>query len=259
MQGIFPKTGRGRRRRGDMKTMQKQDGCKCFLTAWQDTKPVHILHSFKTAKQTCMRIDKSVTPMTRRGMPQPTIVEEYNHGMRGTDGLDQLVSYYRNEQRTKKWQPRVFTHFLHIAVSNAHILYKGAMHVDDRSHPLFTLLNFTEQLIAELCEDIFLNRQVPRVVPESTKKRTSSSGRLDTWLCDESRLIGSHFPLKIKRTASSTSDPRKQCKVCGTRCSVECEACGVALCIDKASERTCFSWFHTAAIQTPGSKRPRKI
>jgi hypothetical protein len=252
-EGIFPKTGRGRRQRGDMKTMQRQDGCKCFLTAWQDTKPVHILHTIRTAKQTCMRIDKTATPIVRRALPQPTIIEEYNHGMRGTDGLDQLVSYYRNEQRTRKWQPRIFTHFLHIAVSNCHILYKSVMNVDDRSKPLFTLKDFTEQLVTELCVAP-VRAPMAQCAPDATRK-AKASRHLRAWLKDSSRLQGTHFPVKVD---IGSSDRRKDCKVCSSKCMVECTDCGVALCIDTRNGTTCYSWFHSPDSDEPAAKRSRK-
>jgi hypothetical protein len=58
------------------------------------------------------------------------------------DGLDQLISCYRNDMWSKKWQPRLFIHFLHAAVANTHILFN--LQTDaKRGDSGFTLLDFT--------------------------------------------------------------------------------------------------------------------
>lgn len=70
--------------------------------------------------------------------------------MGGTDGINQFLSYYRNEPKTINWLPRIFTRLMHIPVYNAHILYKGVMGVTDRTEPLFNILNFTMQLVKKI-------------------------------------------------------------------------------------------------------------
>jgi hypothetical protein len=47
---------------------------------------------------------------TRVLVPQSSVIEDYNFGMRGTDGIDQKISNYRNEMRCQKWQSRLFMH-----------------------------------------------------------------------------------------------------------------------------------------------------
>jgi hypothetical protein len=120
---IFPKAGAAKRNRGDMKCVMKPLGpdTNVYFTAWMDSKPVHILHTTKPYKQTVDRAQKRSA--ARVIVPQPSVVEDYSFGMRGTDGIE-LIIYYGNEMRSKKWQPRLFIHFLHAAVTNSHILFR---------------------------------------------------------------------------------------------------------------------------------------
>jgi hypothetical protein len=85
-------------------------------------------------------------------VPQPSLIEDYNFGIRGTDGIDQTISYYRNEMRCKKWQPRLLMHFIRAAVTKANILFKlqtGAERGDDG----FALLDLFPDMYRRRAED----------------------------------------------------------------------------------------------------------
>lgn len=56
--GPISQDWKGQRKRSNTNTIHKQDGCRCFLTVWQDQPSV---------------------------LSRPTIVEKYNHGMQDTD------------------------------------------------------------------------------------------------------------------------------------------------------------------------------
>jgi hypothetical protein len=169
---IFPKAGAGKRNRGDMKCVVKSLGPDkdVYFTARMDSKPVHLLHITKPYKQTVDRAQKRSAD--RVIVPQPSVVEDYNFGMKGTDGIDQRISYYRNEMRSKKWQPRLYIHFLHAAVTYSHILYQlqtGA----ERGDTGFALLDYTKLLSQQLCEE-----QVLLAVESQTPVRFKKSRRL---------------------------------------------------------------------------------
>ena len=51
----------------------------------------------------------------------PAIAMIYNGCMGGTDSFDQFLTYFRTIVMTKRWQTRIFTHFLMAGVVNAHI------------------------------------------------------------------------------------------------------------------------------------------
>jgi hypothetical protein len=84
---IFPKAGAGKRNRGDMKCVVKSLGPDkdVNFTAGMDYKPVHFLHTTKQYKQTVDRAQKRSAD--RVIVPQPSVVEDYNFGMRGQMGL----------------------------------------------------------------------------------------------------------------------------------------------------------------------------
>ncbi|KAL3195152.1 hypothetical protein MRX96_045740 [Rhipicephalus microplus] len=45
--------------------------------------------------------------------------------MGGVDRADQLLSFYRNELKTKKWYKRIIFHLLDLAVVNSWLLYRA--------------------------------------------------------------------------------------------------------------------------------------
>ena len=75
--------------------MQMQFRLRCYLTARQDTKPVHIyfIQSEQASKQDCLRFNKTATAIGSVTLLQATIVADYNLGK----AFDQLLSYYRNK------------------------------------------------------------------------------------------------------------------------------------------------------------------
>jgi hypothetical protein len=243
-EGIFAKSGRARRERGAMKCMAKpfdpngQD--HLYFTAWMDSKPVHILHTTKPFQQTVERTKKGTN--RRDLIPQPSVVEDYNYGMRGTDGMNQMISYYRNDMHSKKWQPRLFMHFLHTTVCNAHILFKEST-LANRGDAGFTLLSFTESLICQLTEEHF---QAERSSGERTSKK---SRRMEACMADPNRVIGNnHYPRQLRRLKGAP-DPRRKCKICNKKVGVICSVCNIAVCIDYHTNReTCWEKYHTMPL-----------
>jgi len=51
----------------------------------------------------------------------PAIAMIYNGCMGGTDSFDQFLTYFRTIVMTKRWQTRIFTHFLMAGVVNTRI------------------------------------------------------------------------------------------------------------------------------------------
>lgn len=85
----------------------------------------------------------------------PTIVNHYNWGMGGTDGIDQKISYYLPILKSSHWANRIFIHMLMVSVANAFIIFfwltkkrKGMDGADIRSG-----LADAKELIAQLAEE----------------------------------------------------------------------------------------------------------
>jgi len=141
----------GKQVRGTMKVMTTSlpEGGNLYFSAWQDSKPVHILSSFEPVVAETSRRGKVNGRFTRVDLPMPSVIPIYNSAMGGTDLCDQYASYYEFEHRTTKWHRRIFTHFLIVAMRNAHICYLNDPR--NRNRPLTRSFRvFIETVICEL-------------------------------------------------------------------------------------------------------------
>ena len=92
------------------------DGNDYFLTAWMDTKVVHMLSTYRPGNNFIVRNssdldDKYDKKIRLCRASRPTNIGDYNSGKGGTDLFDQHCSYYRTMVRTKKWLTWIYTHF----------------------------------------------------------------------------------------------------------------------------------------------------
>ena len=63
-----------------------------------------MLPTTKPYQQSVLRAKKETRQ--KEAIPQPTVVADYNFEISGTDGIDQIVSYYRYDLQSREWQPR---------------------------------------------------------------------------------------------------------------------------------------------------------
>lgn len=141
----------GKQARGDLKVMATPlpEGGDIYFSAWQDSKPVHILSTFAPVIAETSRRGKVNGRFTRVDLPMPSVIPIYNSAMGGTDLCDQYSSYYEFEHRTTKWHRRIFTHFLIVAMRNAHICY--LRDIKNRNRPTTSSFRvFIETVVCEL-------------------------------------------------------------------------------------------------------------
>ena len=149
---------------------------------------------------------------------QPCVVKFYNQNMGDTDRMDQNVSNYRIQIRSKKWWWALFD-VPDVAMQNAWLRYR----LSDSfvSRPL-DLLEFRR----EVCQ-IYLQRFAKR----EPMGRPVLHEALDTRVHREVRLDGTnHFP---QRHATQL-----RCAKCGLKVKTKCTKCDVGLHID------CFASYH---------------
>ena len=160
----------------------------------------------------------------------PTLAQTCNGTMGGTDRFDQQLSYYKSTIKTKRWQPRIFTHLISAAVVNAHILYRTSnkLQLEDKG---CSLLSFIDLLIDDFAK-----------AHRAEKKGARAA----------SRYVGLHCP--VKKTSIVYSDRtrlegRQCCKVCNLRVNTYCEQCDVALCFGdfQNPDDSCFKQYHTCS------------
>lgn len=238
--GKFPKTGNGRKNRGESKQMKTNvNGKNVYFLAWQDNKPVHLLSTIPSELGKVKRNSNDKGGNWRRvEINRPSIIKHYNHGMGGTDGIDQRMSYYRPKVKTVSWIPKIFIHCLNSAVVNAFIVYRAYTGNPKK----YFLKDFIMELIMQLAEDE-MNLKRLNEAPQSLNKRKS----LQTWNKDRSRLQNYHFPQSIKLPEGGNRNKKQgDCMLCRTTTTTRCKQCDIHLCIvEDGRYMSCFQQFHT--------------
>ena len=239
--GLFAKTGAGKHPRGDMQCYEfsvPDSDTKLYFTAWQDSKPVHMLSTFPPFRGTCRRNSKTVngTWGGKEDIPRPSVIPEYNSGMGGTDLNDQLNSYYNDRHRVQKWTQRLFNHFLHVIVNNAKVLYND--HKGKGKE--MVLLKFQQSVVEHLCSAGREEEELDEVEDEKEvveERAVRCAGTKEQrWVAKfSSRNTGKHVPGCVDH------DRRGLCIICKRRMNLRCESCDVFVCYGKAD---CWSTFH---------------
>jgi len=124
---------------------------KMMLTLWKDSKIVLVLSN----------TGNNSTGETRRysrahgSLPQtvsiPNIIKEFAKSSRGVDYLDQMMSYYSSETKSRKWYMAVVIHLIEIALHNSLVLYNKIVGKKIRS--LDFRKTIIESLISEYRDD----------------------------------------------------------------------------------------------------------
>lgn len=92
--------------RGEIDVIYKGD---IVLAVWKDNSPVYVAsnkHSASTENNTCRRYNRVQKKYIT--VPQPGLINQYNHGMGGVDLLDGMVAAYRVSFHQKKWWFPIF-------------------------------------------------------------------------------------------------------------------------------------------------------
>ena len=233
---VFTRTGANAKKRGECqcsKTTVKVRGQdhSMYFVSWMDNKPVHFLSTIPTRASVVFRAIKEGNVYKGHNLIGiPTLAQTYNGTMGGTDRFDQQLAYYESTIKTKRWQPRIFTHFISAAVVNAHILYRTSNNLQ-RGHRGYSLLSFIDMLVDDLAK---------------AHRAEKKGGRV------ASRYVGLHCPVKkanVVRSDGTRSEGRRQCEMCMSRVNTYCEQCDVALCFGdyKNPDDSCFKQYHTCS------------
>lgn len=241
--------GAGKKERGVMslfKTVYTYLGEQIiiYFTSWMDNKPAHMCSTLGTFQDMVQRACKlKCRYIGHNFFPIPTLIHIYYKFTGGIDGFDQMIQYYRTTVASKRWQIRVFTHFLTCSVVNAHIL-NCIWHETMRGNPGHDhdLLSFTMMLIEQLATP-----QIPLRQEKRSRIRASESD-----LFKSERFAGFHCPHIQVRTEYddvSRNNFKRKCKVCSEeRIRSMCKQCKVGLCLSsdlESDEPSCFSIYHS--------------
>ena len=107
-------------------------------------------HPMRTASRFCRKERKRIT------IDQPDMINAYNKNMGGVDRMDENISAYRINIRSKKWCWPIATFLFDVAANNAYRLYTFQARIPGQ--PIFDLLGFRRAIV-----DIYgksLNRSI---------------------------------------------------------------------------------------------------
>lgn len=244
--------------RGTHKQMERNENGKLsYFTAWYDSKAVHMLSTMKSGVGQCQRtlLNEATQQYEKVTIPQPTVIATYNQTMGGTDSFDQRLANYKTTGKTKRWIPRVFSHFLNASVVNAFIFHKMYL----KKPKKFNLLDFVQGLIFDLVPQV--NTDIPNGIEPIFKRRRTE------WEADRTRLNRQlqHLPfIEILGGKESDEDDdeeaeakpeylfRNSCVSCSRKTNIRCRTCGAYLCVEGRYkygiyDDTCWDIFHTKA------------
>ena len=87
-------------RKHEFKVAKKND---LVFVSWMDTKPVLTLSNFHDPQARGFVSRRSKEDGTKKKVPVPKQLEDYQANMKGVDLCDQMVSYHIISHRSKKW------------------------------------------------------------------------------------------------------------------------------------------------------------
>lgn len=214
------------------------EGTEISTVAWKDNKIVTLASSFvgELPKAQVSRYDK--VRKCYITIDRPNIVGEYNRHMGGVDLIDSIMGRYKIKLRSKRWQVRMFYHFLDLAMSNAWLLYKRVYKTKNMQENILSSADFREEVGTVLCK-IGTKANITRrnIEPEIQAKKRKGPAQYVPPVAVRQDQVG-HWPVWAEK--------RIRCKYpkCGGVTQTLCEKCGVALCYNK--QNNCYRAFHTS-------------
>lgn len=211
------------------------------VTSWRDNKIVNLASTFAgdIPKSTVRRYDKSNKRYI--DIDRPFVVGEYNRHMGGVDLIDSIMGRYKILLRSKRWQVRMFYHFLDLTLANAWLLYKRVKKEtpSTSNDKILNSADFRLEIAEVLCKvgtkpAETRKRKVNLEVEIQAKKHKGPTQHVPPKPVRQDQI--GHWPV--------WADKRIRCKYpsCKGYTQTSCKKCGVGLCYNKINN--CFRSFH---------------
>lgn len=206
------------------------------FVVWQDSKEVLLMSNAFHPKVAQTHVTRTEKDGSKKNVPCPLVVKEYNKRMGGVDHFDQLKGTYSVGRRSKRWWLRLFYFLIDTSITNAFLLYKSNKKCT-LSHLEFRV-GLARGLIGGFTSR---KRRSTGGMPSYVSRRklaNENRQKIISAVPEEVRYtnVGDHMPCQLQSY--------KRCKMCSTktndkRSKIMCAKCQVALCI-----APCFSEFH---------------
>nr|XP_027227763.1 piggyBac transposable element-derived protein 3-like [Penaeus vannamei] len=227
---------------------QVRNDNKVAVTAWYDKKLVLMASNEFSIddEDICQRWSKATN--THVGVKRPRVVREYNSAMGGVDVHDQIVSYYRSPNRTKKWTVRVVLHVLDVVTANCWLEYRKDMESKPKQYLDFKLILADQLMSGDFFDHATDSQSISDAslssvdcIDSETEPPLKAAKQGLTPLPNraERKKGASHLPIVIDGKNSFRRCRREGCK---NRTRTLCSQCNVFLC--NYAKRNCFLEFH---------------
>jgi hypothetical protein len=144
-----------------------------LLSVWKDIKVISVLstiHGNSTVSvERFVRKKEGGIDGSKETVQKPIAIRDYNQHMRGVDLFDQIATYNSFLHKSKRWQIRIFCHFIEIVVSNAYILYCNVFEKANQK-PTLDRYAFRLEIIRGLIENHRNQKYLPSFPLLKTKK-----------------------------------------------------------------------------------------
>ncbi|CAK1582202.1 unnamed protein product [Parnassius mnemosyne] len=214
------------------------NGVDVSTVVWKDNKLVTLASTFTGLNpiSEVRRYDKKNSRYIN--IPRPNVVSEYNRHMGGVDLVDSIMGIYKIKLRSKRWQMRLFYHFLDLTMANAWLFYKRVCKYKNiPNKTIMASADFRLEIAETLCK--------MGVITGLTIRR-SIEGQI---LAKKHKGPAQHVPPQAVRQDQvghwpQWAEKKIRCKFpkCAGFTHTVCDKCGVALCYTK--NKNCFRNFH---------------
>ena len=215
-----------------------------YAFTWMDRKPVNMLSTVLGTAGMVSRGTKGKEGYSRLTVTCPSIYGAYNHGMGGTDVMDQMVkAYYRNNRF--KWPVKVFIHLMYVCMNNAHITH---LEIVKKTKNQLPLLKFIHMVVDEF-------KPPTQSPPSSPRAPEAPTSRVHTpmWAGKAPRrsgieVVGGSKEVRVY-VKKEKDRKRGHCVVCHSYTPHYCTGCTPGqktyLYLDTETGTTCWSDFHS--------------
>lgn len=215
---------------------------KVALVKWFDSRSVVMASNFVGVgtMDEVQRWDKKQGRFLK--VSSPEVVKLYNEAMGGVDLLNQLVSLYRTEIRSRKWTLRMITHAFELAVVNSWLEYRlDAKRANLQTKDTLDILHFkmnVAQCLVSVHKPVAAKRGRPSMSPEpqphAHRPRVQDARPLPEVQYD----MVDHMPNYDEKTEATRC--KRPC--CTGKTHVFCDKCNIHLCF--VPHRNCFKAAH---------------